>query len=263
MPELPDVETERRYVEATSLHQRIDDVDVDAPRMLHGASRSKLRTRLKGTSFEGTARHGKFLLIELSAGPWLVLHFGMTGTLKYFKDGAETPKYERLAMHFANGYHLAGLWRRRLGEIGLADSPSALVRQKGLGPDAFDPGVDLAAFTRMLSARRGALKPALMDQSFIAGIGNIYSDEILFQAGIHPDAKTKGLSEEQVAALHRAMRQVLSVAIERQADPDRLPKSWLLPRRQQGAQCPRCHGPIKRIRAAGRSAYICPQCQGQ
>lgn len=261
MPELPDVETLKRYVDSTSLRQPIEDVEIDAPRMLRGASAATVRDRLKGSTFKETARHGKYLFIRLSKGRWLVLHFGMTGTLKYFKDAEEAPGHTHLLLHFANAYHLAAIWQRRLGRIDLAESPAAFVEAQGLGPDAFDPGVDLEAFKQMLRGRRGAVKPALMDQGFLAGLGNIYSDEILFQAGIRPDAKAGGLSGERMTALHRAMQHVLRVAIERQADPDRLPESWLLPRRQEGAACPRCGAGIKRMSKAGRSVYFCPKCQ--
>lgn len=263
MPELPDVETWRRYVDATSLHQVIEGVEADAPRMLRGISAAELRANLTARAFVTTARHGKFLFVRVDQGPWLVLHFGMTGALKYFKDTGEAPAHTRLLAHFASGYNLAGIWQRRLGRIGLAESPADFVRQEGLGPDAFDPGVGLDQFRRLLRDRGGGVKSALMDQGFLAGIGNIYSDEILFQAGIQPEAKAAALDDDRIANLHRALRHVLRIAIERRADPERLPGSWLLPRRQVNARCPRCGAVLQQTRVAGRTAYFCPECQRQ
>lgn len=260
MPELPDVETLKRYVDSTSLHHRIKKVDVDAPRMLRVAPRS-LRAALEGREFSETARHGKYLLIRVKGGPWLFLHFGMTGTLEYSKDASERPEHRRLLVHFANGYRLAGIWQRRLGRIGLADDPGAFAVAHELGPDALDPKISLKHLKRMLRERRGTIKAALMDQSFLAGIGNIYSDEILFQSGIRPDVKASDLSDARMSALYRAMRHVLRIAIARQADLDRLPESWLLPHRYKAGKCPRCGSALELKHSSGRTAYFCPRCQ--
>lgn len=260
MPELPDVETWRRYVEATALHREVAAVDVDAPRMLKSVTPDRLKAALEGHSFATTARHGKYMFAGLSEGGWLLLHFGMTGHLKYLKDPDGALDGARLILRFANDYHLAGFWPRRLGRIGLVDDPVTFAEAEGLGPDAL--ALDQAAFAEILAKRRGTVKAALMDQGFIAGVGNVYSDEILFQARIDPRAAPRQLEARQTRALYRAMVHVLETAIERQADPDRLPRSWLLPRRHEGARCPRCGGPVARIKASGRTAYLCPACQG-
>jgi formamidopyrimidine-DNA glycosylase len=261
VPELPDVETFRRYLDASSLHQEIQDVDVHASRMLQGVSRQRLRGGLEGGEFLSTARHGKFLFMQLAAGPWLLLHFGMTGQVKYFEDAAQVPKHTRLLIHFANGHHLAGIWQRRLGRIGFVDHPMSFVRSENLGPDAYEPGVALIEFKDRFRNRRGSVKSALMDQRFLAGIGNIYSDEILFRARLHPACKCQSLDDRCLAALHRAIRHVLRIAIERQADPRRLPHSWLLPNRSKDGECPRCGAPLAHIVTAGRTAYFCRDCQ--
>lgn len=263
MPELPDVETFRRYVEATALHQKIVTAEVHAPRMLKGVSAARLAGALEGSAFASTARHGKYLFVALGRGGWLLMHFGMTGQLKYRKDGGEALAGARLVVRFANGYCLAGFWTRRLGRIGLVEEPAGFVEAEGLGPDALDSRLDRAAFRKMLGGRRGMVKSALMDQGFIAGIGNIYSDEILFQAGIHPKAAARALDDDRANTLHRALRHVLRLAIERQADPERLPRSWLLPHRREGERCPRCGGAVDQLKVSGRSAYFCPDCQGR
>jgi len=262
MPELPDVETFRRYVDATSRHQRITAVDLDATRMLKAARAEEIRAALTGGRFEATARRGKFLFVAIDDGPWLVLHFGMTGLLTYFKADGAAPSHTRLLVHFEGGYRLAGVWRRRLGRIDLAHDPDDFAVTNGLGPDAFAPELGRDELAAMLAERRGGLKSALMDQGFIAGIGNVYSDEILFQAGLMPDRAAAELAGDELDALHRALRHVLETAIDRQADPDRLPSSWLLPHREEGARCPRCGGELAHRRIAGRTSWYCPRCQG-
>ena len=261
MPELPDVETWKRYVDATALHQKIAAVDVDAPRMLRGLTAEALRTALEGSAFAATGRHGKFLFVQVSAGDWLMLHFGMTGRLRYHKQDGDRRGEARLRVRFAGGYRLDGLWPRRLGRIGLVKSPGAFVREEGLGIDALDPALDVGTFSAMLKDRRGSVKSALMDQRFIAGIGNVYSDEMLFQAGLHPRLAARGLDADRSRELHRALRHVLRLAIERQAEPDRLPRSWLLGHRHEGARCPRCGETVKQVKITGRTARLCPACQ--
>jgi formamidopyrimidine-DNA glycosylase len=259
MPELPDVDVYRQYVNATSLHQTIEKVAVDAPRMLKDITPESLRSRLEGAELEATRRHGKHLLIALSPGPWLALHFGMTGRLDYAKRDGGAPRHTRLSIEFANGYRLAGVWQRRLGEIALARDPDSFVEERGLGPDAL--GLELGELKERLARRRGAIKSALMDQGLLAGIGNVYSDEILFQAWLRPGREANGLDEHDLARLHRAMWHVLRLAIARRADPEQVPRSWLLPHRGPNQRCPRCGAGIERATIGGRRAYFCPKCQ--
>lgn len=261
MPELPDVESFRRHLDATSLNQEIRAVEIRDARMLQGVSPQGLRRNLEGGEFLSTSRHGKFLFVQITAGRWLLLHFGMTGQVQYLKEVAQVPAHTRLLVHFVNGHRLAGIWQRRLGRIGLVDHPMSFVRDQGLGPDAYEPGVDLADFKEMFSEKRGSVKSALMDQRLLAGIGNIYSDEILFQVGLHPRCECRHLDSRRIKALHRAIRRVLSTAVERQADPERLPPSWLLRNRGKGGHCPRCSVALAHIAISGRTAYYCRDCQ--
>ena len=185
----------------------------------------------------------------------------MTGRLAYSKDGATELKRPRLRVEFARGGVLEGEWQRRLGRIGLIDDPDDFIADKEFGPDALTLGVGLRAFRHLLADRRGPVKSALMDQSLLAGIGNVYSDEMLFQVCLHPRRVASGLDRDNTARLHRAMGRVLRTAIRHHADPARMPKGWLLPHRKPGAACPRCGGTVSRQSVGGRSAYLCPKCQ--
>lgn len=260
MPELPDVEVYRRYLSATSLHQRIDRVHLESPELLVGTSPQGLGRALHGRSLEEAQRHGKYLFAEVSGGRWLVMHFGMSGELRYFKRGEEDePDYTQCLLLFGNGFNLAYVAPRKLGMIGLVASPQWLVEEKELGPDAM--ALDMDAFREQAAGRRGGVKSWLMDQSSIAGIGNIYSDEILFQAQIHPKRPVNDLDEDALARLYRAMRSVLERAVTAGADPSAMPSDFLLPHREPDGRCPRCDTPLESIQAGGRTAWFCPRCQ--
>jgi len=263
VPELPDVENFKRYLDATGLHKRIAHVTLNSEKVLHGITRQKLVATLTGHALSRTHRHGKHLFAEVDDGPWLMLHFGMTGYLAYFKHLDDDPEHDRLRLDFDNGYHLAFVNQRLFGEVGIVDHPAAFAAEQGLGPDALS--LDEDGFRKVLAGRRGQIKSALMDQSLIAGIGNVYSDEMLFQAGIHPKIQVSDLDDAALNALYGTMMSVLQVAIDKGAGSeelfDNLPDDWLLPRREAGATCRRCGCTIEKITAAGRGAYICPACQ--
>lgn len=265
MPELPDVENYKRYLSGTALHKTIQDVHVGSTKVLRGVSSRRLKSALRGHSMERTRRHGKHLFVALDDGMWLALHFGMTGRLVYFKNLDRDPEHDRLRLDFDNGYHLAFVNQRLLGRICVIEDPDAFIAGKKLGPDALDGALDQVTFKQLMTGRKGSIKSALTDQSLLAGIGNIYSDEILFQAGLHPSALVQSLTDKELGALYRTTRRVLKAAIARGAGSeelmDRLPANYLLPHRQAGKTCPRCKSTIKTLKAAGRTAYYCPRCQ--
>ena len=131
--------------------------------------------------------------MRLARDGWLTLHFGMTGDLRYLEPGGDDVRYDRVRLDFGNG-RLAYVNRRMLGRVGLADDADAFIAAEELGPDALDPAFDLAALAAALDGRRD-VKTVLMDQSVVAGIGNIYADEILFQARLHPKTPGRTLSQ--------------------------------------------------------------------
>ena len=259
MPELPDVETFRRYFDATSLHQRIADVEVLSADLLKGISGRELVRRLKGRRFESTRRHGKHLFVRPDGDFWLRLHFGMTGSLRYFKHEEQAPTHVRVLFVFSNNYRLAFDDQRKFGQVGLLEDVDEFLRKRALGPDALD--IDLAEFKEKLAKHRGAVKSILMNQRLIAAIGNIYADEILFQASIHPATQIACLGDKHINRLFAAMRHVFKKAIGYQADVDRLPKSWLFPHRGKGGKCPRCGRGLKSSKIGGRTAWFCSHCQ--
>jgi formamidopyrimidine-DNA glycosylase len=258
LPELPDVEVFRRYLNRTSLHKTITDLTVLDAGVLRNVSGKRLRHHLKGASLESTQRRGKHMLARANNGRWITFHFGMTGYLEYFKPPHGERRHDRVVIGFLNGFHLAYVCPRKFGRIGLVKEPAHFFASLSLGPDALK--LDPDTFRDLLRSRRGKIKPALMDQSLLAGIGNIYSDEMLFQAGIHPDSPVSELTDGDLAKLFGKMVKILETAIDRKADPDRMPRTWLLPHRKEGAPCPRCGGTVERTKISGRSAYFCTAC---
>lgn len=259
MPELPDVEVFGRRMRAHGVNRRIAAVDLRDPERLRGASAADLGTALAGRTFEAVHRHGKVLFVQVSGDGHLVLHFGMTGFVAFYDEPAQEPRYARFVLAFEDGGWFAVDDRRRLGWLELAEDVSAYLRAQGLGPDALS--VDAAALRGLCAGKRGKVKSLLMDQEKIAGIGNEYSDEILFNAGVRPDRAASTLSAAEVDRLHAQMQEVLRTAVACDVNPAAMPKHWLMPGRGRGAPCPRCGGGLETSKVGGRTAYFCPLCQ--
>lgn len=261
MPELPDVEGLRRLLAATATGQRIGRVAVPAPEILRNTSPQRLGRALSGCLLGEPQRHGKWLWAP--AGTWaLALHFGMDGGLSWVGSGELATRrrspYDRLVLSFTRG-ELRYCSIRKLGGVWLVSGKEELAAVTGpQGPDALS--LDLAGLSGCLAGRRGAVKPALMDQSVVAGLGNLTVDELLWRAGLHPRAKVSGLNPAHVQRLHAAMRQVLAAA----ALAGRVPgeAGWLTGARDsRAAGCPCCGTRLQRSRVAGRATVWCPHCQ--
>jgi formamidopyrimidine-DNA glycosylase len=190
---------------------------------------------------------------------WLRLHFGMTGSLHYLKNDEETPKTTRVLFLFANNRRLAFDDQRKFGEIELIKGVDEFLQTSGLGPDALE--ISASKLRTVLGKHRGALKAILLNQQLIAGIGNLYADEILFRARMHPATEGARLSDKNLTGLFRAMRYVLEKAIALKTDFNRLPKSWLLTHRGKGGRCPRCGRALNSATIGGRTSWFCVHCQ--
>lgn len=252
MPELPEVETYARYFARHALHQRIVRVDVRDERILGEIRRETFVRKLKGREFDEVRRHGKHLFAR-AATTWLHLHFGMTGDLAYYRGKDEAPRFAKIVFDFEGGAHLAFEDMRLFGLADLVDSPDALIAAKGLGPDPLEPKFTFPTFDALLERRRGAIKALLMAQEIIAGLGNLYVDELLFEAGIHPRRPVDQLRPAERRAMFTAMRRILRESIRRKDHPAR----YLIHRREVGERCPRCTGTIRRAVVFGRTTYFC------
>jgi formamidopyrimidine-DNA glycosylase len=264
MPELPDVELFKRYFDDHALHRTIAQAAVNDARILGKLPAKRFIEAVAGARLEETRRHGKHLLVRLSKGGWLTLHFGMTGGLQYY-DNSAAPAYERVRFDFKDDGHLAYINRRMLGHVGLTEDADAFIAKEDLGPDLLAPDFDLDAFKQALAGAKRDIKTVLMDQALMAGIGNIYADEIVFQARLHPTTRADALDDATIERLFRAAKEVLTTAVKAGAgaevETDKLPKHYLLRHREEGGTCPRCGGKIETLKIGGRTSYVCPRCQ--
>lgn len=259
MPELPEVETYARYFARHALHQRIARVEVRDERILGEIRRETFVRRLKGRAFASVRRHGKHLFAD-AGSTWLHLHFGMSGDLTYTRE-KEPPRFARVVFDFDGGAKLAFQDMRLFGVADLVDDPDAFIRERGLGPDPLAPSFTPKRFAALLESRRGAIKSLLMTQEIIAGLGNLYVDETLYQTGIHPRRAVDTLSDAEVRAIFTTIRRILRETIARHAREAELPGAYLIHHREEGARCPRCGGTIRRTVVFGRTTYFCAKHQ--
>lgn len=267
MPELPDVEIFKRVLDQHARARVVARIVVDDPGSLEGATAITLQRRLKGKRLSQSLRHGKVLFAGFQDAPTLAMHFGTNGSLHALSPDDEKPPSTRLLFAFSDGNRLTYINPRRIGHVCVTDSAAAFIAEQHLGPDALDADFDESAFAAALAGRRQPVKAVLMDQARMAGIGNIYADEVLFQARLHPGVTAGALDAATRRRLFSAMKNVLRTAIDRGAGAehftDRLPAGYLLPERHAGGHCPRCGAPLVIDKRGGRTSYHCPKCQPQ
>jgi formamidopyrimidine-DNA glycosylase len=259
MPELPEVAGYQRIIDATSLGQTIHSVSIPDERIVKGVSPQTLRRRARGAKLERTRRHGKFLFAELSRGGWLMLHFGMTGRPEFVLPDAPTPRHAKLLLTMDAG-RLAFRCPRLFGKVSVTETVEEVVRASRMGPDALADDLTAETFVSLLAGRRGAIKPLLLNQSFVAGIGNIWADEILFQAGLRPATSVDRLDHRQCRRIYQAMRRILSTAVRANGD-DNLPRRYLVHHRRRDGVCPSCRNDLTSATVSGRTAWFCAHCQ--
>ena len=270
MPELPEVETYRRFIDELAVGQTIAALQVNDAHVL-ATPEDQLRTGLVGRTITGTSRLGKNCFLELDNGQVLVLHFGMTGNVGAYRDEPDAPRFTRVALHLADsGLCLAFVDPRKFGRIRLAENAAAYQKAKKIGPDAL--AITAAELYAKLARRKTLLKPLLLDQGITAGLGNWIVDEVQFQAKIHPERRGTSLTEKEGKALHAAVQLVLSTAIKQEANYRQFPASFLIHAREWDTSatpgsdahtfCPR-HPKVKidKYYVGGRATYICPKCQ--
>jgi len=265
MPELPEVETIRRDLAKTILGKKITEVCVNNPRVIREPSPAAFKRSFEGAAIKNILRRGKLLILELSNGKALAIHLRMTGQLVY----PGKVKSSRVAFHFADGRALDFNDQRLFGELRLVDDWKKLKFVQALGPEPFD--LTSADFKDMLAKKKTKIKPLLMDQGFIAGIGNLYASEILFRAKINPLRPGQSLDPKEKETLYRETKEVLASAIKhggssvddyvrvsgKPGDYVRFHQVY----GRQGKPCFICGSPVKKITQGGRGTYFCPKCQ--
>ena len=269
MPELPEVETYRRFLDEILVGQTIVALEVKDAHVL-ATDEVTLRNALSGRRVTATRRLGKNCFLELDSGQVLALHFGMTGDVGAYRNEPDAPRFTRVALHLADGLRVAFIDPRKFGRIRLTESIAQYQKAKKLGPDALD--ITAQQLQAALGSRKPLIKPLLLDQSITAGLGNWIVDEVLFQAKIHPERRACTLTEAEFKALHAAIQLVLTTAIRHEATYRHFPASFLIHAREWDTSatpdtdnhiyCP-IHPKTKIAKSyvGGRATYVCPKCQ--
>lgn len=265
MPELPEVETIKRELEKAVLGKSIREVCVHNPRIIRYPASDKFKKELQGEVIRNILRKAKVLILELSSGKSLVIHLKMTGQLIYPGQG----KNSRVSFYFSDGTILDFNDRRLFAEVRLLDDWRSLKFIQGLGPEPF--ALSLEQFQEKLSKKKTKIKPLLMDQQFISGIGNLYVAEALFRAAIHPQRPALSLSDKEKALLFKEIKDTLTEAIHyKGSSVDQYlqlsgsPGDYVKYHKvydRKGKPCVICKTPIRRIALGGRGTFFCPKCQ--
>ncbi|MEO2063890.1 MAG: DNA-formamidopyrimidine glycosylase family protein [Christiangramia sp.] len=256
MPELPEVSYFKKYLDATALHQKIRKVS--APEELILGTKEVAFQQLQGDQLKESRRVGKYLFVATENRNTLIFHFGMTGNFEY-RQGEEPPKYTYFTLHFENDFQLFFTCPRKLARVYLVEDAEVFRKEHELGQDALEASEE--EFLELADGRRGSMKGFLMNQKIISGIGNLYSDEILFQSRIHPATAVNDLNQKELKAIFRNIEKVLLRVTKSKMDGSSLPRSYITPYRKAGAPCPRGNGKIKKAKIAGRTSYFCVNCQ--
>lgn len=268
MPELPEVETVTNEIRPYVIGRQIAAVKVWWPGTVKGHAVEEFISGLTGRLIEEVYRRGKFVVWRLSGGKRLLTHLKMTGALIAAAPGSPPPDYNRAEVTLDNGVKIYFRDPRKFGRMKIVEGEAVLDK---LGPEPLEPGFTAGVLETILKKRKSPVKPTLLDQTLIAGIGNMYADEALFEAGIHPLRPADSLTREEYRRLHKAIRQILTGAIESKGASI---ANYIRPGGELGQahftfkvahkrneNCVRCNGLLQRIVVRGRGTYLCPACQ--
>lgn len=269
MPELPEVETVRRGLKELVVGKTIKNIEVKVPNMITTGSQAFCET-LKGQKIQDVKRRGKFLIFQCSKGS-ILSHLRMEG--KYFTDDSHVDKHVHVIFHFTDCTNLYYRDVRKFGTLGYYPNDTVWQSQSllKLGMEPECKTFDLDTFYHSLSRYRSSIKTVLLNQKVVTGLGNIYVDEVLFKAKIHPLRKANQLSFDEVRRIHQAIIQIMEEAIEARGTTIRTYENAfgengtyqhrLKVYGREGEPCVCCQTPIKKIKVNGRGTHFCPRCQ--
>ena len=267
MPELPEVETIKNELLPEVTGRKFTQVIIFDPKIIRGTTAYEFCQKLVGQKIEKLGRRGKYLIFELQASKTLIIHLKMAGAL--LLNFQKPNHYIRALFHLDNGTSFAFYDKRRFGVMWLVEDKETIVGK--LGPEPLADEFTTEILASRLKGRRAPIKAVLLDQNFIAGIGNMYADEALFKAKIHPLRKADSLSPAEVQNLYQSIRETLWLAIDNKgASVDAYVRPWgdlgtahfnFQVAHRNTKPCPICGTPIKRLPLRNRGTYFCPNCQ--
>lgn len=269
MPELPEVETIKRDLERVVSKKKIKNIEISVGKLIKGLTAEELIKRIKGKTFKRVFRRGKYLIFSLSSGEYLVVHLKLTGQLIY--GGRD--KRSRITFSLSDGKYLNFNDQRLFGEVRLVKEWEEVSGIKKLGVEPLGRDFTPSLFQKMLAGRKTKVKPLLMEQNFLAGIGNIYAQESLFRAKIHPQRPANKLKEREVKDLYSSLQAVLKEAVDKRGSSvdtylDAKGErggfdSCLEVYGREGKPCLKCGERIVKVKLGGRGTCFCPRCQGK
>lgn len=271
MPELPEVETVRRGLESLIVGRKIVSVDVRVPKIVK-TDLTAFENEILGQTFRTIGRRGKYLLLMLDKQV-IVSHLRMEGKYLLFPEQLPDNKHFHVFFDLDDGSTLVYQDVRKFGtmELLLPNQVDAYFKKKKIGPEPTKESFDLSAFARALWQSKKVIKPYLLDQTLVAGLGNIYVDEVLWAAKIHPERSSSSLTESEITLLHDNIIRILQLGIDKGGTTIRTyhnafgedgnMQQFLQVYGKTGEPCPRCATPIEKIKVGGRGTHLCPACQ--
>lgn len=254
MPELPEVYTFQQYFNEAALGVPIKKVKVHDDKIIRNIDAHSFCKNLKGKTFVGSIRRGKYLFAELDNGHHVLLHFGMTGDLKYYSDKEEAPKHERFVFQFADGNYLGFDCPRKFARICYIEDLEAYIAETRLGEDALE--ISLDSFLSAMDNKKTSIKAFLLNQKILAGVGNLYADEVLYQTRVHPASRVNALKPKQKKAIFHSMQEILQKAVSHTAHYKEYPDDWFFQWRKEGQKAPNGRGVVQVETIAGRTTYF-------
>ena len=264
MPELPEVETIARNLLPALVGRKVIAAQLLWPHSLETPSPGEFQERLTGQVIRETGRRGKFIILKLST-EYLLIHLRMSGDLRVEADTGALTAHDRLVISLDDGQRLVFNDTRKFGRVWLVADPASVTGD--LGPEPLEDAFTPAVLYQALQARRRQLKPLLLDQTFLAGLGNIYVDESLHRARLHPLTPSQSVSPAQAEALWQGIRATLQEGIHRHgASIDWIYRggdfqNYFRVYQRTGQPCPLCGTPVERILVGQRGTHYCPVCQ--
>lgn len=254
MPELPEVHNFKQYFDAAAIGQRVSHLEIHDARIIRNMPGPAFADALKGRTITGSIRRGKYLFAQLDNDHDVLLHFGMTGDLNLYQDPEDRGRFEKFAFHFTDGNILGFEDSRLFARILYLEDREAYILEKKIGPDALD--LELQYFLNKMKGRKTTIKGALLNQSIVAGLGNLYVDDLCYQLNLHPATRVTDLTEAQLTTIHAKIVEMMVFATENAPYYRDYPDKWFWHTwRKEGAKDPETGGEVKITKVAGRTTY--------